>query len=80
MFQGPPFLKVGGSFGPHFIILDLALHMISHLTKCEGDGGNWGHNLRVVSNVLVLYSDVFRRPQYHTISHFVKHSLKIMRR
>ena len=22
MFQGPPFLKVGGSLGPHFIILD----------------------------------------------------------
>ena len=25
MFQGPPFLEVGGSFGPHFIILDPSL-------------------------------------------------------
>ena len=25
MFQGPPFLKVGGSLGPHFIILDPSL-------------------------------------------------------
>ena len=25
MFQGPPFLKVEGSLGPHFIILDLSL-------------------------------------------------------
>ena len=24
-FQGPPFLKVGGSLGPHFIILDPSL-------------------------------------------------------
>ena len=26
MFQGPPFLKVGGSLGPNFIILDPSLN------------------------------------------------------
>ena len=27
-FQGPPVLKVGGSLGPHFTILDPSLHII----------------------------------------------------
>ena len=27
MFQGPPFFKVGGSLGPHFVILDPSLYI-----------------------------------------------------
>ena len=27
MFQGPPFLEVGGSLGSHFIILDPSLQL-----------------------------------------------------
>ena len=30
LFQGPPFLKVGDSLGPHFIILDPSLDISFH--------------------------------------------------
>ena len=33
MFQGPPLLKVGGSLGPHFIILDPSLVVFSRERK-----------------------------------------------
>ena len=32
MFQGPPFLKEGGSFGPHFIILNPSLRHCCYVT------------------------------------------------
>ena len=28
MFQGPPILKVGGSLGPHFLVLDPSLSQV----------------------------------------------------
>ena len=31
MFQGPLFLKVGGSLGPHFTILDPSLYTIGEV-------------------------------------------------
>ena len=35
MFQGPPFLKVGGSLGPHLIILDPSLRYKSRRHNCD---------------------------------------------
>ena len=44
-FHGPSFLKVGGSLGPNFIILDQSLEMFTFLNEITD---LWMHNLHVL--------------------------------